>query len=105
MNKRKNGLLVSITILSMLPMAALAQLPTTTYGWNLGNTLEPPCGEGCWSPPATQSLINTVAANGFNTIRIPVAWDSHANQRTFVIDAAWLTRVKQVVDWSLAAGL
>jgi aryl-phospho-beta-D-glucosidase BglC (GH1 family) len=89
----------------MLPMVSMAQLPTTTYGWNLGNTLEPPCGEGCWAPAATQALINAVAANGFNTIRIPVAWDSHANSRTLVIDAAWLARVKQVVDWSRAAGL
>ena len=25
-------------------------------------------------------MINAVADAGFNTIRIPVAWDSHANQ-------------------------
>jgi endoglucanase len=105
MNKRKNGLMVSAALLLMLPLAALAQLPATTYGWNLGNTMEPGCGEGCWGPPATQALINAVAANGFNTIRIPVAWDSHANRRTGVIDPAWLARVKQVVDWSRAAGL
>jgi aryl-phospho-beta-D-glucosidase BglC (GH1 family) len=50
-------------------------------------------------------MINEVADAGFNTIRIPVAWDSHANQTTHVIDASWLNRVKQVVDWSLAADL
>jgi endoglucanase len=102
---RTKVLIAAVLAVLMLPMVSLAQLPTTTYGWNLGNTLEPGCGEGCWAPPATQAMINAVAANGFNTIRIPVAWDSHANPRTFVIDPAWLARVKQVVDWSRAAGL
>jgi endoglucanase len=105
MNTRKRILFAALSMVLMLPVAALAQLPSTTYGWNLGNTLEPGCGEGCWAPPATQALINAVAANGFNTIRIPVAWDSHANPRTMQIDAAWLARVKQVVDWAVAANL
>lgn len=105
MNTRINGLRTALAVMFMLPIAAFAQLPTTTYGWNLGNTLEPPCGEGCWSPPVTQALINAVAANGFNTIRIPVAWMSHANTRTYQIDAAWMARIKQVVDWSRAANL
>src|SRR5271157_2263947 len=25
-------------------------LPNPTYGWNLGNTMEAPCGAGCWGP-------------------------------------------------------
>lgn len=94
-----------IAALLMLPAALRAQLPSPTYGWNLGNTMEPPSGEGTWAPAATQQLINSVAASGFNTIRIPVAWNSHANQRTLQIDPAWLARVKQVVDWSRAANL
>jgi endoglucanase len=102
---KKKFLFATLVAVLMLPMVSLAQLPTTTYGWNLGNTLEPGCGEGCWAPAATQALINAVAANGFNTIRIPVAWDSHANARTMQIDAAWLARVKQVVDWARAANL
>jgi endoglucanase len=89
----------------MLPLAAVAQLPSPTYGWNLGNTLEPPTGEGSWGPAATQNLINGVADAGFNTIRIPIAWNSHANQSTFQIDAAWMARVKQVVDWCYARNL
>jgi aryl-phospho-beta-D-glucosidase BglC (GH1 family) len=87
------------------PVIAQAQFPAPTYGWNLGNTLEPPCGEGCWAPAATQAMINKVADSGFNTIRIPVAWNSHANQSTYQIAPTWLNRVKQVVDWSLAADL
>ncbi len=88
-----------------LPIVANAQLATPTYGWNLGNTLEPPSGEGTWGPAATQNLINSVADSGFNTIRLPVAWDSHANQSTYQIDGAWMARVKQVVDWCYAKNL
>jgi aryl-phospho-beta-D-glucosidase BglC (GH1 family) len=51
-------------------------------------------------------MINSVADAGFNTIRIPVAWNSHASQTApYTIDASWLNRVKQVVDWSLDANL
>ena len=107
MIERLNTLFVTIVCVLVLPAVALAQFPSPTYGWNLGNTLEPPCGEGCWSnPAATQAMINAVAAAGFNTIRIPVAWNSHANQTApYTINASWLNRVKQVVDWSLAADL
>jgi endoglucanase len=98
-------IVIAAACLLMLPLAALSQLPSPTYGWNLGNTLEPPGGEGTWGPPATQSLINGVAAAGFNTVRIPVAWNSHANQSTYQIDATWMARVKQVVDWCYAKNL
>jgi endoglucanase len=103
-NRRLNRLVVSIACLLTLPLAAFAQLPTPTYGWNLGNTLEPPSGEGTWAPAATQQLINSVAAAGFNTIRIPVAWDSHADRKG-QIDPVWMARVQQVVGWCRAANL
>lgn len=85
--------------------SAQAQLPTPCYGWNLGNTLEPPNGEGTWGPAASQNLINGVADAGFNTVRVPCAWDSNANQSTFAISPAYIARVKQVVDWCLARNM
>ncbi|PTY07108.1 hypothetical protein DB347_07280 [Opitutaceae bacterium EW11] len=94
-----------LAVLAAIPLGTRAQLPTPTRGWNLGNTLEPPSGEGTWGPAASQNLINAVAAAGFNTVRIPCAWDSHANQSTYQIDAAWMSRVKQVVDWCYAKNL
>jgi hypothetical protein len=90
----------------LLPLAALAQtgpFPVPTHGWNLGNTLEPPCGEGCWGPGASQTLINAVADNGFNAARIPCAWNSHTSQG--VIDPAYMARVTEVVNWCLAKNM
>jgi endoglucanase len=101
----QRGPLLVLALLMLFPAAIFAQLPTPTYGWNLGNTMEPPSGEGTWGPAASQDLINAVADAGFNTIRIPCAWDSHANQSTYQIDPAWMARVKQVVDWCYARNL
>ena len=104
-NPRLNTSVSVVVCLLLLPLCASAQLPTPSYGWNLGDTMEPPCGVGCWGPPPTQALINAVANNGFNTIRIPCAWDSHANQSTYQIDTNFMAQVKQVVDWCFSNNL
>jgi len=96
-----------------MPAAALAQtqtLPTASQvasqidvGWNIGNSLEVPGGETGWgNPVVNQQLIDGVRNAGFNAVRIPAAWDSHANQSTLQIDTAWLARVKQVVDYAIS---
>ncbi len=97
--------MAAISSLLLLAPSTFAQLPTPTYGINIGNTLEAPCGDGCWNPVLQQSVVNQYAASGFNAVRIPVHWDSHANQTTLVIDPAWMARVKQVVDWCLARNM
>jgi endoglucanase len=98
----------------MAPAVALAQtLPPATdvasqigTGWNIGNTLEATGGETAWGNPLiTQQLLDSVKAAGFNAVRIPCAWDGHANQSTLVIDPAWLARVKQVVDYAIGNGM
>jgi endoglucanase len=116
MNTRSSPLLRAMLCMAtlMLPITALCQtLPSATQvagqirlGWNLGNTLEAQCGETAWgNPMASQQLINAVQAAGFNTIRIPGGWDCHANQSTMTIDAAWMARVKQVVDYAHGQGM
>jgi endoglucanase len=98
----------------MGPAAALSQtLPPASQvadqivlGWNIGNSMEAIGGETAWGNPAVnQQLINGVRAAGFNTIRIPCAFDTHANQTTLQIDPAWMARVKQVVDYAHGQGM
>ena len=81
-------------------------------GWNLGNTFDAYSGgtgldlESAWVGIKTsQKLIQTVYDAGFRTVRIPVSWHGHMDAETQKIDEAWLNRVKEVVDWSLDAGL
>lgn len=71
-------------------------------GWNLGNTLEAMGGETAWgNPQATQALIDKVKQSGFNAVRIPVSWNQYANASTAQIQAQWLDRVKQVVQYCI----
>lgn len=73
-----------------------------TIGWNLGNTLEATGGETNWGNAlTTQRLIDSVKAVGFNTIRIPCAWNQYANQTNNQISAQWMARVKEVVDYCI----
>lgn len=103
-------LLIILIIGLGMPLSANAQLPVATQianemtiGWNIGNSLEVPDGETAWgNPMVTQQLIDVVYDAGFNTIRIPCAWNSHADQATLEIDTSWLARVKEVVDYGYA---
>jgi aryl-phospho-beta-D-glucosidase BglC (GH1 family) len=115
-NFTKNAVKRSFTLFAMgvlLTLSVVAQLPTAQtiadkmkIGWNLGNSLESTGGETAWGNPlTTQAFIDTVKAAGFNTIRLPVAWDSHANATTHVIDSTWIARVKEVVDYCINADM
>ncbi len=88
--------------------------PLTTAmgaGWNLGNQLEANLNgtpnETAWGNPAvSQSLINAVKAAGFKTIRIPVSYLNYIGPGpSYTINATWLARVKQVVDYAYSQGL
>ena len=69
-------------------------------GWNIGNAMEAIGGETAWeNPQISNALIQAVKKAGFNAIRLPVSWDQYADQKTGRISAAWLARVKQVVQY------
>ncbi|MEP7095898.1 MAG: glycoside hydrolase family 5 protein, partial [Flavobacterium sp.] len=69
-------------------------------GWNIGNTMEATGGETAWgNPKVTKALIDLVKANGFNAIRIPCSWNQYADATTAQINATWLARVKEVVQY------
>ena len=71
-------------------------------GINIGNTMECTDVEGSWNggTKVNEAYIKGLKAAGFNAVRIPCAWNSHlSNQSTYEIDAAWMSRVKEVVTW------
>ena len=81
-------------------------------GWNLGNTLDATNWEnkanaglstetGWGMPKTTKEMIDTVHKAGFKTIRIPISWHNHISDTSnFTIDADWMARVKEIVDWA-----
>lgn len=78
-------------------------------GWNLGNSLE--CtgtglgAETFWgNPKTTKKMITDIKKMGFNTIRIPVSWSYHTDG-TGKINADWMKRVKEVVDYAYDQGM
>ena len=89
-------------------------------GWNLGNTLEAGSydnnftavagisSETAWQPTkTTQQILDAVKANGFNSVRIPCAWvmGHIADKAAMTIDPAWMSRVKEIIDYCINAGL
>lgn len=75
--------------------------------WNLGNTLDAIPDETSWGNlPITESLLSTIKAEGFRSIRLPVTWGNHQSSTApYTVDPAFMNRVKQVVDWAVAEGL
>ena len=93
------------------------KVPDTAYevvqdmgiGWNLGNSLDAIVkskgydlnSETFWNNPVvTKELIDTVAAQGYGAIRVPVSWYNHIDLNG-KIDPRWLVRVEEVVNYCL----
>ena len=77
-----------------------------TIGWNLGNTLDSydtssSDNETGWgNPKTTKAMIDTVKDAGFNAVRIPVTWGEHLSADN-TIDADYLNRVQEIVDYAI----
>lgn len=117
--------LAAVLLLSILPVPASAEVldglnaveivSRMGLGWNLGNTFDATGGnardvysqEKSWgNPKVTPELIHKVKEAGFKTIRIPVTWYRQLSKDgTYTINAAFLSRVKEVVDMAYAEGL
>ena len=82
-----------------------------TLGWNLGNTLDATSGkaltsETSWGQPqTTKAMIDGLYASGIRTIRIPISWHNHLIDSKYTIDPNWMSRVKEIVDWSIGDGM
>lgn len=92
-------------------MTAQEMADSITIGWNLGNTLDANDTGGLKSeigwgnPKTTEKMILAVKKAGFNTIRIPVSWGKHIDEKNGKIAAAWLDRVQEVVDYAYKNGM
>ena len=80
-------------------------------GWNLGNALDATGGSGLstetsWgNPKTTKELILAVKDAGFNAVRVPTTWYKHVSGTNYTIDAEWLDRVQEVVDYAYDEGM
>ncbi|MFF4253754.1 cellulase family glycosylhydrolase [Streptomyces sp. NPDC001663] len=90
-----------------VPAGAKDAVAAMQPSWNLGNTLDAIPDETSWgNPKATRELFKTIRAQGFHSVRIPVTWSAHQSATApYTVDAAYLSRVKEVVDWAQAENL
>ncbi|MBR6539231.1 MAG: glycoside hydrolase family 5 protein [Bacteroides sp.] len=86
-------------------------------GWNLGNTLDA-CDfskgfgaadwkswETCWGQPVTSpELLQMIKDAGYGAVRVPITWKGHLDANGKV-NAQWMNRVKQVVDYVMNTGM
>ncbi len=74
-------------------------------GFNIGNTLDNTTHweTGWGNPRITKEYVQNLAALGFRTVRLPVAWDTYARDGEIQEDK--LARVGEVVDWIISAGM
>jgi aryl-phospho-beta-D-glucosidase BglC (GH1 family) len=78
--------------------------PKMGLGYNIGNTMEVPGNPTAWGNPFPDAAyVKAIKDAGFNTVRIPCAWNSHSSNGT--INAGWLDSVKTVVDLVINNGM
>jgi endoglucanase len=94
----------------MPPATATQPEPTAAplslrRGINFGNMLEAP-NEGEWGLSVQEEYFDLVKEAGFDFVRLPVRWNTHAEQAwPYTIDPAFFTRVDEIVNWGLERNL
>jgi endoglucanase len=72
---------------------------------NLGNALEAP-QEGDWGYTIREKDLTIIANAGFDTVRLPIRWDTHTNhRRPYAVDPAFMNRIKKIVAMAQSRGL
>lgn len=75
--------------------AAAEMIPGTNIGNTLENTTRWETGWG--NPVITREYVESLAALGFKSVRLPVAWDTYAVEGRITPEK--MQRVEEVVDW------
>ena len=99
----------------MRDISSMELIKEMKVGWSLGNTFDsikgnpdgsetPADWETAWGQPVTtKAMIDSVKAQGFNVLRLPVTWEGKFGEGPdYTIDPDWLARVKEVVDYGIA---
>jgi endoglucanase len=89
----------------MTELDAWAAEPLMSPGINIGNTLDnTTVWETGWGNPfITRDYVQSLARLGFKTVRLPVAWNTYADEGRIQPDK--LARVSEVVHWITEAGM
>ena len=89
----------------MTELDAWAAVPLMTPGINIGNTLDnTTIWETGWGNPLiTREYVEGLAKIGFKTVRLPVAWNTYADEG--VVTPEKMARVSEVVGWITGAGM
>ncbi|GGL08529.1 cellulase family glycosylhydrolase [Streptomyces flaveus] len=90
-----------------VPASAMEAVAAMQPSWNLGNTLDAIPDEDSWgNGQTTKATFEKIATDGFRSVRIPVTWSDHQSATApYTIDATYMARVKQLVNWALDSGL
>lgn len=99
----------------MRDISSIELIKEMRIGWNLGNTLDstisnpddtktPTDWETAWGQPVTtKAMIDQVKNQGFNVLRVPCTWEGKFGEGPdYTINADWLARVKEIVDYGIA---
>ncbi|MBD5141429.1 MAG: glycoside hydrolase family 5 protein [Ruminococcus sp.] len=109
----------STTAGEMREISSMELVKDMGLGWNLGNTLDvcqadrdgdgivnehvaegEKVDETLWGNPfATRELFTALKEDGISSVRIPVTWRDHIDEKGN-IDKDWLDRVQEVVDYA-----
>ncbi|MFV2039532.1 MAG: glycoside hydrolase family 5 protein, partial [Acidimicrobiales bacterium] len=74
-------------------------------GINIGDALEAP-NEGDWGVTIEDSFFDIIAEAGFDSVRIPISWSTHAStEPPYTIDPEFFSRVDHVLDQVQRVGL
>lgn len=89
----------------MTQVDAWSAVKLLTPGINIGNTLENTneWETGWGNPVITKEYVETLARLGFKSVRLPVAWDTYADNGR--ITPKQFQRVSEVVNWITDAGM
>ena len=95
-------ILVGIAVSANAQMTSQQAILKMTRGFNFGRCLETDLENHL----ITSAEMDDVKAAGFNFVRLPIQWDQHMGATApYTIDASWLNRVQQIVDWAIARDL